>query len=169
MSSQVAIVVGSDSDIPELEGCFEWLRQLAIGFEVRVISAHRTPDAAHRFAREAEGRGIRVLIAAAGGAAHLAGARAANSMLPVIGIPIAATPMDGLDALLSTVQMPPGIPVATVAIGKMGARTAALLAAQILAVADPALQTRLRAHREEMAAQVVAKDAAAQQKSSFPG
>lgn len=150
--------MGSDSDLPQLEGCFQILTDFEVPFEVRVLSAHRTPDRAMRFAQEARGRGVQVLIAAAGGAAHLAGALAAHSLLPVIGIPIAATPLNGMDALLATVQMPPGIPVATVAVGKMGATNAALLAIQIMSLADEGLYRKLEDHRKEMAAKVEAKD-----------
>ncbi len=159
MTARVAIVMGSDSDLAHLEPCIETLRAFDVPFEVRVLSAHRTPERAHEFARDAEKNGIHVLIAAAGGAAHLAGAMAASSLLPVIGIPIPSTPLDGMDALLATVQMPPGIPVATVAIGKMGAKNAALLAVQILARADATLRDRLAADRAKMAQAVAAKDA----------
>lgn len=169
MTNRVAIVIGSDSDLPHLEGCFSTLSEFGIDFEVRVLSAHRTPDKAQKFAREAHDQGIRVLIGAAGGAAHLAGALAAHSLLPVIGIPIPATSLNGMDALLSTVQMPPGIPVATVAIGKMGATNAALLAIQILSTADDELLGKLRQHREEMARKVEAKDQATRERYSQGG
>lgn len=154
----VAIVVGSENDLPHLEGGFETLKEFGVPFEVRVLSAHRTPQAAHEFASSAAARGLKILIGAAGGAAHLAGALAANSLLPVIGVPVASTPLNGFDALLATVQMPPGIPVATVAVGKMGGTNAALLAIQILALADEALSKRLVAWREGMAQKVLAKD-----------
>jgi phosphoribosylaminoimidazole carboxylase PurE protein len=155
---RVAVVMGSDSDLPVLEGCIATLKELGIPHEVRVLSAHRTPDRALAFAREAKDRGFGVLIAAAGGAAHLAGALAASSLLPVIGVPVASTPLAGFDALLATVQMPPGIPVATVAVGPMGAKNAALLAAQILAVADAAMYDKLREHRAAQARAVEQKD-----------
>ena len=153
---KVAVVMGSDSDLPTLKPCFEQLKQLEIPYEAHVYSAHRTPDEAAAFAQSAAENGFGVLIAAAGKAAHLAGALAARTVLPVIGIPVKASTLDGLDALLSTVQMPAGIPVATVAID--GAANAALLAAQIIAVSDTALQTRLLADREAMRLKVLEKD-----------
>ncbi len=146
-SPRVGIVLGSESDRPVMEEAQRTLAALGVPAEVVVASAHRTPDRVDRYARSAEERGLQVLIAAAGGAAHLAGALAARTVLPVIGVPLAATGLGGLDALLSTVQMPPGVPVATVAIGSWGARNAALLAAQILAVHDLSLRERLRALR----------------------
>ena len=157
-----AVIMGSDSDWPVVEKCVKQLRELGVETEARVMSAHRTPEQAREFARSARENGFGVIIAAAGKAAHLAGALAANSTLPVIGIPIKSSTLDGLDALLSTVQMPSGIPVATVAID--GAQNAALLAAQILAVADGELAARLDAMREEMTAATLAKDAALQEK-----
>lgn len=153
---KVAVVMGSDSDLPALKPCFEQLKQLGIPYEAHVYSAHRTPDEAAAFAQSAAEKGFGVLIAAAGKAAHLAGALAARTVLPVIGIPVKASTLDGLDALLSTVQMPAGIPVATVAID--GAANAALLAAQIIAVSDAALQARLLADREAMRLKVLEKD-----------
>jgi len=158
MALKVGIVMGSDSDVPHIEGCMQTLRDLGIPHEVRVLSAHRTPERAHEFAKTAQDQGFGVIIAAAGGAAHLAGAMAASSLLPVIGIPVASSPLAGFDALLATVQMPPGIPVATVAVGSMGARNAAILAGQILALSDPELAQRLRQHRTDMASAVAAKD-----------
>ena len=145
---KVAVVMGSDSDLPTLKPCFEQLKQLGIPYEAHVYSAHRTPDEAAAFAQSAAENGFGVLIAAAGKAAHLAGALAARTVLPVIGIPVKASTLDGLDALLSTVQMPAGIPVATVAID--GAANAAILAAQILAVSDEALTQKLQAARAAM-------------------
>jgi 5-(carboxyamino)imidazole ribonucleotide mutase len=153
----VLIVMGSESDVPAVQPAAEVLAQLGIPHEVHIASAHRTSERAAALAREARGRGIRVIIAAAGGAAHLAGALAANTTLPVIGIPVASGTLGGLDALLATAQMPNGVPVATVAIN--GARSAALLAAEILATADPALAAKLDAMRQEMADQVEAADA----------
>jgi 5-(carboxyamino)imidazole ribonucleotide mutase len=153
---KVAVIMGSDSDLPTLKPCFEQLRLLGIPFEAHVFSAHRTPDEAADFAKSAAESGFGAIIAAAGKAAHLAGALAARTVLPVIGIPVKASTLDGLDALLSTVQMPAGIPVATVAID--GAANAALLAAQILAVSDPQLQARLLADRETMRQNVLEKD-----------
>ena len=155
---KVGILMGSDSDLPVVERAFETLRELGIPFEAHVYSAHRTPLEAAEFTRTARERGFGVLIAAAGMAAHLAGAVAANTTLPVIGIPCKSSTLDGLDALLSTVQMPSGIPVATVAIG--GAANAALLAAEILAVGDDALAAKLDARRARDAAKVLEKDAA---------
>jgi phosphoribosylaminoimidazole carboxylase PurE protein len=157
-SPVVGILMGSDSDLPTMQESVKLLQDFGIPFEVRICSAHRTPDRLTRYAREAEARGLRVLIAGAGGAAHLAGVLAAHLTLPVIGVPMEIGPLNGLDALLSTVQMPGGIPVATVAIGRAGARNAALLAIQILALSDRRLQRKLRDYRTRMAAEVVAKD-----------
>ena len=154
---KVAVVMGSDSDLGVMRACADTLKALGIPFSVRVLSAHRTPDAARAFASEARENGFGVIIAAAGKAAHLAGAMAANTTLPVIGVPITSSTLDGLDALLSTVQMPPGMPVATVAID--GAKNAALLAAQILAVEDGALAGRLASDRAETAKKIAEKDA----------
>jgi len=159
---KVAIIMGSDSDLPVLEPCITTLKDLEIPFEVRVMSAHRTPEAARQFAVSARENGFGALICAAGKAAHLAGAIAANTTLPVIGIPVKSSTLDGLDALLSTVQMPSGIPVATVAID--GAANAALLAAQIISVADDALAAKLDAMRVKMAEKVIAKDEAVRAK-----
>lgn len=153
---KVAVIMGSDSDLPVMRGCFQTLRKLNIPFEAHVYSAHRTPEAAAAFARSARENGFGVLIAAAGKAAHLAGALAAQSILPVIGIPIKASALEGLDALLSTVQMPGGIPVATVAIN--GSENAALLAAQMLALEDEALAQRLLAMRQAQRDAVLEKD-----------
>jgi 5-(carboxyamino)imidazole ribonucleotide mutase len=157
MSAVVAIVMGSKSDLPKLQPSVDALRDLGVPFEVRVISAHRTPARAAEFAVGARARGLRVIIAAAGGAAHLAGTLAAHTTLPVVGVPVNATAAGGLDALLATVQMPAGIPVATVAID--GAQNAALLAAEILALGDAALAARLVQQREAMARRVEAADA----------
>ena len=154
---KVGIVMGSDSDLPIVKKATDLLRTLEIPFEVHVYSAHRTPVEARDFALNARVNGFGVLIAAAGMAAHLAGAIAANTTLPVIGIPCASAVLDGMDALLSTVQMPTGIPVATVAIG--GGANAALLAAQILAVEDAALAAKLDAKRKADAENVLKKDA----------
>ena len=152
----VAILMGSDSDWPTLEAAVATLKEFGIGCEARVLSAHRSPDAVRRFVDEAPKRGIKVFIAAAGGAAHLAGVVAAHTIQPVIGVPIEGKLMSGLDSLLSTVQMPKGIPVATVAVGN--ATNAALLAVQILAVADASLQQRLSAHKQQLAAKTVKAD-----------
>jgi phosphoribosylaminoimidazole carboxylase PurE protein len=156
----VGVVMGSDSDWPVMKETVALLNQLKVPSEVRVISAHRTPGEAAAFARGAERSGIRVIIAAAGGAAHLAGALASHGTLPVIGVPLEGGALGGLDALLSTVQMPAGVPVATVAIGKAGARNAAILAAQILALSDAALAARLRSMRVEARDAVASKDKA---------
>jgi 5-(carboxyamino)imidazole ribonucleotide mutase len=158
----VAIVMGSDSDLPVMEACFDVLRTFDIPFEARITSAHRTPEVTKSFVQDAEQRGCGVFIAAAGMAAHLAGAVSATTVRPVIGVPMNAS-MDGLDALLSTVQMPAGIPVASVAIGKAGAKNAAYLAAQILSVSDSALGQKLRDERAANAEQIYAKDAALQE------
>ena len=154
----VGILMGSDSDLPTMQEAVKILQDFGVPLEVRICSAHRTPDRLARYARQVEGRGLRVLIAGAGGAAHLAGVLAAHVTLPVIGVPMEAGPLNGLDALLSTVQMPGGIPVATVAIGRAGARNAALLAVQILALTERRLQRKLRDYRARMATEVAAKD-----------
>ncbi len=155
---KVAIIMGSDSDLPVVEKAIEKLDEYGVPFEVHVYSAHRTPEEARNFACNAAEKGFGVIIAAAGKAAHLAGALAANTTLPVIGIPIKSSALDGMDALLSTVQMPPGIPVATVAID--GAANAALLAMEILALSDDALAAKLAEARRKEAAKVLEKDAA---------
>ena len=157
---KVAVIMGSDSDWPVVKGACTQLQELGIPYEAHIFSAHLTPAAAASFARSARQEGFGVLICAAGMAAHLAGAFAANSTLPVIGIPMKGGAMDGLDALLATVQMPSGIPVATVAIN--GAKNAAVLAAQILAVSDDALAAKLDAQRSDMAERIAVKEAALQ-------
>ena len=157
---KVGIIMGSDSDLPILHKSMDTLDSFDIPYECHIFSAHRTPEQARQFALDARKNGFGAMIAAAGMAAHLAGAIAANTTLPVIGIPCKSTCLDGIDALLSTVQMPSGIPVATVAIN--GAVNAALLAAQILAVEDPELAARLDAKRAADAAKVLEKDAALQ-------
>jgi len=151
---RVGIVLGSDSDLDVMLEAVKVLDALEIGCEVVVASAHRTPRRTEEYASSAAGRGLGVLIGAAGGAAALPGVLAASSPLPVIGVPIASTPLGGVDALFSIAQMPPGVPVATVAVGKWGATNAAILAAQILATADPALAKRLADYRARLAAQV---------------
>jgi len=156
-SPAVAILMGSDSDLPVMAGCVKVLEQYGIGYDVRVLSAHRSPEEAARFSREAEANGFRVIVCGAGGAAHLAGAVAAHSTLPVIGVPLASSPLSGFDALLSTVQMPPGIPVATVGVGPMGAANAGHLAAAILALSDADLSARLKAKRAKQTEDVLAK------------
>jgi phosphoribosylaminoimidazole carboxylase PurE protein len=157
---QVAVMMGSDSDWPVMKETALLLKKLKVPFEVHVLSAHRTPEEAGAFARGAEKAGIKIIIAAAGGAAHLAGVMASWTTLPVIGVPLEGWALSGLDALLSTVQMPGGIPVATVAIGKAGARNAAILAAQILGITDRELAARVTAMREESKAGVLARDRA---------
>jgi 5-(carboxyamino)imidazole ribonucleotide mutase len=162
----VAILMGSDSDLPVVQSAIDVLAKFGVRHEVRITSAHRTPAATHEYVREADARGCAVFIAAAGMAAHLAGTVAGLTIRPVIGIPMDAGPLAGLDALLSTVQMPGGIPVACVAIGKAGARNAACLAAQILALNDAELALRLRSEREDNARAIADKDRALQQRLS---
>ena len=157
MSKKVAVIMGSDSDWPVVKAACAQLEEFGIPFEAHILSAHRTPAAAADFAKNARANGFGVLICAAGMAAHLAGAFAGNSTLPVIGIPMKGGAVDGLDALLATVQMPSGIPVATVAIN--GAKNAAVLAAQMLSITDDALAAKLDAAREKMAAQIAEKEA----------
>ncbi len=160
----VAILMGSDSDLPVMQNTIDILKSFAIDFEVKVTSAHRTPAATHAYVTDAEARGCKVFICAAGLAAHLAGAVAGITTRPIIGVPIDCGPLNGQDALLSTVMMPAGVPVATVAIGSAGAKNAAYLAAQILAVADDALAASVKENRAENAKAVIAKDAALQLK-----
>jgi 5-(carboxyamino)imidazole ribonucleotide mutase len=153
--TRVAILMGSKNDWDVMKPAADALERLQLGYEARVISAHRTPERLVAFVEGAEARGVRVFICGAGGAAHLAGVTAAHTLLPVLGVPIASSELgSGLDALLATVQMPGGIPVATLAIGKAGAKNAALLAAEILAVSDPDLRARLAKLREEQAAAI---------------
>lgn len=162
--SFVAVLMGSDSDLPTMQSTLDTLGSLGVAWEVKITSAHRTPAATMSYVKDAEARGCKVFIAAAGLAAHLAGTVAAHTLRPVIGVPMEGGPLNGFDALLSTVQMPGGIPVASVAIGKAGAKNAAYLAAQILAMEDAALFKRLQAEREANSAQVIAKDQALQEK-----
>ena len=154
----VAILMGSDSDLPVMESTRKTLTDLGVAYEIRISSAHRTPEDTRTYVEDADARGCAAFIAAAGMAAHLAGAVSAHTVKPVIGVPIDAGPLQGFDALLSTVQMPPGIPVATVAIGKAGATNAGVLAAQIIAVNDPALRARLLQTRAEKADSIRAKN-----------
>lgn len=159
-TASVAVVMGSDSDLTVMQGCVDQLHEFGLEAKVRILSAHRTPQAAAEFAQTAEARGIKVIIAAAGMAAHLAGALAAWTTLPVIGVPLTSDGgLAGVDALLSTVQMPPGVPVATVAIGKAGAKNAALLAVQILALADSSLRDKLVQFKKKQEQKVREKDA----------
>ena len=148
--------MGSDSDWPLVKKACETLDNFGVAYETRVISAHRTPDVAIEYSKTAEERGLKVIIAAAGGAAHLGGVLAAGTVLPVIGIPVAGGALNGLDALYATVQMPSGVPVATVACGSAGPVNAALLAVQILGTADPALREKFRAHKQELREKVSA-------------
>jgi phosphoribosylaminoimidazole carboxylase PurE protein len=154
---QVSIVMGSDSDLEIMREAGKALEGFGIEYEIDVTSAHRSPDRTADFARKAASRGIRVIIAGAGGAAHLAGVIAAHTTLPVIGVPIPSTSLNGMDSLLSTVQMPAGIPVATVAIGKPGATNAGILAAQIIGVADSGIARKLEGHKEKLAEGVAQK------------
>lgn len=156
MAKKVALIMGSDSDLPAVKGATEELIKFGIPFEVHVMSAHRTPSRAAEFAANAKKNGFGVIIAAAGKAAHLGGVLAANTILPVIGVPLKSSTLDGLDALLSTVQMPKGVPVATVAID--GAANAAILAAQILALADEQIEAKLSRMKADMASGVEEKD-----------
>lgn len=160
----VGILMGSDSDWDVMQEAAKVLQQMAIPFEMKVSSAHRTPERTHQYASEAAQRGIQILIAGAGAAAHLAGVIAASTPLPVIGVPLAATTLQGLDALLATVQMPGGVPVATMAVGKAGARNAALFAVRILALSDTQLAEKLVKFNQDMAEAVIQKDAALQKR-----
>jgi 5-(carboxyamino)imidazole ribonucleotide mutase len=153
----VGVVMGSASDFETLAPACEILAELGIPYEARVVSAHRTPDWLFEYAEQAASRGLRAIVAGAGGAAHLPGMLAAKTLVPVLGVPVVATPLNGLDALLSIVQMPGGVPVATFAIGKPGATNAALFAAQLLAAHDPALSERLRARRASKAEEALAR------------
>jgi len=156
--NQVAILMGSDSDWETMSAAAKRLEAFGIGYDVRVLSAHRTPQRTAEYAAGAASRGVKVFICGAGGAAHLAGAVAAQTTLPVIGVPLDASSLHGLDALLATVQMPKGVPVATVAVGGAGAENAAILAVQILALADPALADKLAAFKKELEHKAVAAD-----------
>ncbi len=160
----VAILMGSDSDLDTMQVCIDMLDKLGIAREINVLSAHRTPDATHAYVKDADSRGCVVFIAAAGMAAHLAGTVAALTVKPVIGVPIGGGALNGQDALLSTVMMPGGIPVAAVAIGKTGAKNAAYLAAQILALSDKDLAQRLLDERKTNSAEVLAKNEAVRKK-----
>ena len=158
--AQVAVLMGSSSDLPKIQSCMDTLKKLGVSFEVRVMSAHRTPDVVKEYIGGAAAKGIRVIIAAAGGAAHLAGVCASHTILPVIGIPVEGGALNGMDALLATVQMPGGIPVATVGVGSGGATNAALLAVQILALNDAALAERFAADRAARRQKVLDADEA---------
>ena len=156
-SARVGIVMGSDSDMGVMQSAADVLKDFEVAFEITVASAHRSPQRAAVWASTAPERGIKVIIAGAGHAAHLAGAMAAHTSLPIIGVPIDSSCLQGMDALLATVQMPPGIPVATMAIGKPGARNAGILAVQILALADAGLAEKLQEYKKDMAAKVEQK------------
>jgi len=160
----VGIVMGSDSDLEAMQRCMDQLEAFGIAYEARIISAHRTPDAAHEYAATAIDRGVKVIIAAAGMSAALGGVLAANTTLPVIGVPMASGPLVGVDAALSTMQMPPGVPVACMSIGKAGAANAAIYAAQILAVSDAEMASRLEEFKKAQVGKVGAKDEALQAK-----
>ena len=162
----VGIVMGSDSDLPTMQEAAEVCRRFGVPHEMRVVSAHRTPLEMAEYGRSARARGLRVIVAGAGGAAHLPGMLAAHTPLPVVGVPVPVTALNGLDALLSIVQMPAGVPVATVAIG--GARNAGLLAVQIVATGDPALLDRMQAYKEELAEGSREKDRRLQEKLRHP-
>jgi 5-(carboxyamino)imidazole ribonucleotide mutase len=162
MSARVLILMGSDTDWEVMSEARKALGEMGVECEVHVASAHRTPDRTAALAREASARGIRLIICGAGAAAHLAGVVAAHTELPVLGVPLAASDLSGLDALLATAQMPAGVPVGTLAIGKAGARNAGLLAGRILALHDPAVAAKVREHRSRMTEDVEAKDEALQ-------
>ena len=162
MSAEIAVIMGSKSDLPSLKGAFDTLKKFGLAFEARVLSAHRTPDAAAEYAKSAESRGIKIILCAAGMAAHLGGVIAAHTTLPVIGIPMASEPFHGWDALLAMVQMPPGVPVATVTAGKAGAKNAALLAISILALSNAELAQKLKEFRVEQTRKVEEADASLQ-------
>lgn len=155
--------MGSKSDFASLKGAFETFKEFGVEFEARVLSAHRTPDEAAEFAKSAEGRGVKVLLCAAGMAAHLAGVVAAHTTIPVVGIPMACEPFNGFDALLAMVQMPPGVPVATVTAGPAGGKNAALLAVSILALSDASLSSKLKAFRASQAKKVKEADKSLQE------
>jgi phosphoribosylamine--glycine ligase len=155
---KVAIVLGSDSDYPVIQDMLGILNDFGITYEITIASAHRSPDRTHRYGVTLEDRGIQVVVACAGGAAHLAGVIAAHTILPVIGVPIDSSPLKGLDSLLATSMMPAGVPVATMGIGKSGASNAAVLAAQILARSDPALAQRLREYKKQLADRIEERD-----------
>lgn len=152
--TKVGIIMGSDSDLPIMMAAVDFLKKMGVEYEITVASAHRTPARAAEFAETARDRGVKIIIAGAGMAAHLAGVLAAHTTVPVIGVPIDSSSLKGMDSLLATVQMPPGIPVATMAIGKAGAKNGAILACQILAVSDAAMAQKLADFKVEMAAQV---------------
>jgi len=156
---QVGVIMGSDTDLPVMSEAISALKEFGIPFEVEITSAHRSPERTHEYARTALGRGLKVIIVGAGGASHLAGVVAAVTTLPVIAVPVVTTPLAGLDALYSTVQMPAGIPVGVMAVDKPGARNAAIYAAEIIALSDAALARRLLEHKDKLAQSVAEKSA----------
>ena len=160
----VGIIMGSDTDLPVMMEAAKTLESFGVAYEIQVMSAHRSPALAHEYASKAAERGLRAIIAGAGGAAHLAGVVAAVTTLPVIGVPLGTSALNGMDALLATVQMPGGIPVATMAIDKAGAVNAAIFAAQILGTTDPAMRQKLSAHKEKLAQSVTEKNARLREK-----
>ena len=160
MNPQVLIVMGSDSDMHVMEGTVQLLKKFGIKYELVIASAHRTPERAKKLAVNAEKKGVKVIIAGAGMAAHLAGVLASHTIIPVIGVPIDSSSLYGIDALVSTVQMPPGVPVATMAIGKAGAKNAAIFAAQIIGLNDPGITKKLRSFKKKMAEEVEKKSKA---------
>ncbi len=157
MKAKVLIVMGSDSDLPVMEGAATLLEEFGVPYHMTVSSAHRTPDRTLKLVKNAEKDGVEVIIAGAGAAAHLAGVIASHTILPVIGVPIDSSPLQGIDALYSTVQMPPGIPVATMAVGRSGAKNAAIFCAQVLGLKDTKIAEALRNYRKKMAREVVSK------------
>jgi phosphoribosylaminoimidazole carboxylase PurE protein len=167
-TAKVVILMGSDSDLPRMKQCLSSLEALEVPYDIRVASAHRTPQRVKDIVERGEAAGVEVFICAAGGAAHLAGAVAAHTTLPVIGVPLAVAPLQGVDALHATVQMPPGLPVATVAVGDFGAHNAGILAAQMLAVGDADMKAKVKAHREAMRAKVMKKNATMREELGLP-
>ncbi len=157
MKPKVLIVMGSDSDLPIMHNAAKILKEFKIPYDITIASAHRSPERTVKLTSEAEKKGVEIIIAGAGSAAHLAGVIAAHTVIPVIGVPIDTSPLKGIDALFSTVQMPPGIPVATMAVGKAGAKNSAILAAQILSLKDAKLVKALRDYKKHMAAEVLKK------------
>ncbi len=166
--ARVGVIMGSDTDLPVMTETIKMLRRFDVPFEVEVTSAHRSPERTHEYARSAARRGLKVIIVGAGGASHLAGIVAAETTLPVIAVPVVTTPLAGLDALYSTVQMPTGVPVAVMAVDKPGAANAGIYAAEILATSDPALTARLQAYKEELARSVAEKSARVKQELESP-
>lgn len=167
-TAKVAILLGSDSDLPVMRLCLEQLEKFEVPFDIVVASAHRTPERVKRYVAECEEAGVQVFVCAAGGAAHLAGAVAAATTRPVLGVPLAVPPLEGSDALFATVQMPPGIPVGTLAVGRFGATNAGILAAQIVALTDPELDARVKSDRLSMRESVGKKNARMREELGLP-